>query len=355
MTVHAAKGLEFPVVFVVNLERGAGSMPPPVRVVIDGGHGAPAVSIGAFQSEADEEERVRDREETKRLLYVASTRARDRLYLGAQVAQGRFKPGGGSLGEVLPESLQRLFVSAAAEPSATDVVRWPGPSGRNHLVRVCHPPATPGRGRPGSRPLADEHAGEASRFEATVIPPVWESAAVTALTGAGDVPGRVAGAGPGPGADQVVGRLVHRLLQAELPADVAEDEVAERAAEIAAHEDIDDVHDAPAVVRQVARTFLAIRSNAEVRALLESGTVESEVPFSLRLDPGVDEPTGPPRVVRGSIDALVTRHDESLVVLEFKTGRPAAWHEVQLGLYVEAVRRLYPLVPVSGRVVYPDG
>ena len=46
--------------------------------------------------------RRREREETKRLLYVALTRARDRLYLGT-VAQGWWiQPGRGSLAEVLP-------------------------------------------------------------------------------------------------------------------------------------------------------------------------------------------------------------------------------------------------------------
>ncbi len=52
---------------------------------------------------------AREREETKRLLYVAATRARDRLYLGAVVKDGVFKPGRGSLGEVLPQRFRPLF------------------------------------------------------------------------------------------------------------------------------------------------------------------------------------------------------------------------------------------------------
>lgn len=133
-TVHAAKGLEFPVVFVVDLGRGAGAAAPPVRVTAAAGDGQPAVSVWPYRTAADDDRRLAEREENKRLLYVAATRARDRLYFSAAAEGGVVEPNRGSLGEVLPAS----FVAALGRGAGADgpVIDWVAADGRAHRLAV---------------------------------------------------------------------------------------------------------------------------------------------------------------------------------------------------------------------------
>ena len=143
MTVHASKGLEFPIVFVVNLGRGATGPPRPVRVIVSGD--AEAVSVGRFASEMEEADRARDEHETRRLLYVALTRARDRLYLSASLKDGALAAGRGSLAEALPDSLKGLFKHAGSVLDGISVVGWRAASGRTFEWKLCRGLETPPR------------------------------------------------------------------------------------------------------------------------------------------------------------------------------------------------------------------
>ena len=88
MTVHSAKGLEFPVVFVAALHKGVESNPPVVAFSRRFGLGArwrnPAKredKDDLFQHALREEWKEREQQESDRLLYVAMTRAEEHLVL----------------------------------------------------------------------------------------------------------------------------------------------------------------------------------------------------------------------------------------------------------------------------------
>jgi ATP-dependent helicase/nuclease subunit A len=150
MTVHAAKGLEFPVVFLVNIGKGSGGNRGDIRVSpapfadVDDDAGEPSVTISDHDSAADRDDEEKDQEETKRLLYVALTRARDRLYLAGTVANGKLVLQRRSIGRILPATL----TAAMARESGTEAIAWGGASATHALHRVPAAGATPRSWRP---------------------------------------------------------------------------------------------------------------------------------------------------------------------------------------------------------------
>ena len=102
MTIHRAKGLEFPCVVVADLGRSPRPPGEILRVTADGRLGLRLARPGAGGRESvleyralGEEARVAQEAEERRLHYVAMTRARERLVLsGAAKFDGFLEPGG---------------------------------------------------------------------------------------------------------------------------------------------------------------------------------------------------------------------------------------------------------------------
>jgi ATP-dependent helicase/nuclease subunit A len=350
MTVHASKGLEFPIVFVVNLARGTGNWRDPIR--ISASEGEPSVSIGDFQSDADEDSAPKDREETKRLVYVALTRARDRLYLGSVLKDGVFQPGRGSLGEVVPSSLTALFAAAQAHVNGVTEVPPDGPSVSwgAHRLRVC----------------TDESAAAATQ-EGTAIAttevcsPLVDSSPAPArpVVSSIDVSGAIEGSGAS--SDRLIGLLVHRLMQRHgfalavkpdvasgINPDVASGFSRKIVSDLLRPEERVEIEcDVDAIAARVMSAYQAACGRDDVREILDEGTAFREVPFTIQLEEGR---------LRGAIDCLVRSRskDGRITVLEFKTGRARPEHREQLEIYRKAANSLFPTAVVDARLIYVE-
>jgi ATP-dependent helicase/nuclease subunit A len=116
MTVHGAKGLEAPVVILADACGAKAGRQPPILLLEDRADGVrvPVWTIkgaGALPPVADQKEELAEaaRRESGRLLYVAMTRARDRLYIA-----------GSHTGDTLPEGCWFDTVKSALEPHAAE-------------------------------------------------------------------------------------------------------------------------------------------------------------------------------------------------------------------------------------------
>jgi ATP-dependent helicase/nuclease subunit A len=344
MTVHAAKGLDFPIVFVVNLTKGASGPPKPVRVSVDT-HEQPSVSVGPFMSDTDEAERERERHETRRLLYVAVTRARDRLYFSSTLKDGAFVPGRGSLAEVLPDSFKTLIGGSATTFPEVDTIGWTGVSGRAYSWRLCRhdvtaPSATELSVAAGSAPATVE----LDDFDApAAAPPLARISAGDLIADGEDEISARDGVSL---SDRLLGIVVHRMFEhADSFAAADPQQAAALCRRLLRDAELFGLEDPEAFAADAARIWVRAHARDDVREALSGQARFYEVPFSLRDASGI---------VRGTIDCLVQKQkDDGVVVLELKTGRARPVHRRQLDLYVRAARQLHGnSVPVSGLLLY---
>jgi len=179
MTLHTAKGLEYPVVFIVGLEE---NVFPHVR------------SIGE----------PRDLEEERRLAYVGITRARERLYLTNAWSRTLFGATNYNLPSRFLKEVPEELVSVASPSSTAGSFRraateWGDASPAFGAGRNTFGPRPAGAGRPpapsfkrASTPaerLADQQRGALDLDLApgdTVVHRQWGNGVVRALSGQGD-------------------------------------------------------------------------------------------------------------------------------------------------------------------------
>jgi ATP-dependent helicase/nuclease subunit A len=327
MTIHAAKGLEFECVFVVNMDQKTRSDVTLPRIKEKAGGNIEVHALGR----PDDDGPGRTAEEEKRLLYVALTRARKRLVLSTSgLADSEGKT---TFLQLLPESLRELLRQATTseEPELTWV-----PSSSTHRLRLIRPAPTAShyqstREEPPPRlllePLGESGAGrlavaELARQQAGEEPSPWVSDPV----------------------ELAVGIAVHRMFEYEVPPDEPTTLVERAEALLPELPDSTPAERAEGAKR-AAEFYQRLSQQSGLKALLSRGEVHHEVPFALRR---------PGQVVRGAIDSLVLI-DSRVVVIDYKTGAGRPEHRLQMELYLEAAQALFPGRDLEGLVFYPAG
>ncbi len=319
-SIHRSKGLEFPIVFVAGLGRRLGGAQERERIRLHRELGLAAAFVDdegglhptAFWQAIEAEERKADRSEEIRLLYVALTRARDRLYLTSSAAPS------GAQGPLHPARLRtaRCALDWLEAPLADEglPVKWEvvagaeGPAVRE--PRVLEDFA-------GARAVA-EFAALPDR--AAPLPAAWPlRVSASSLAEAGQGYGailrtrRSQRGARSPAAARAAGVYTHRLLECidlrEPPphlGDALDDLIARGLLPRAA---------AGAVDLRAVERFLASGTAARIRG---AGRLERELAFSVLADPdGRPDPSGG-TVLQGKIDLLL-EDEEGWLIVDFKT------------------------------------
>ncbi len=192
MTVHRAKGLEFPVVCVADLGRGGATAREKLLLGRDGSVGLRLTPIGGgdLVSALDWDrlaqiEQQEEAEEERRLFYVAMTRARERLILSGGLDCERLpdpRPGGPPI-DWIARALTGDVAAATDAPERVIERFWDGRRARL-LTRVNAPrlrrPAAgglQGRGPPAGRSARHRAARPARRARRAPGPPAARPAA----------------------------------------------------------------------------------------------------------------------------------------------------------------------------------
>ncbi|MCH7865232.1 MAG: double-strand break repair helicase AddA [Proteobacteria bacterium] len=342
LTVHGAKGLEAPIIFLPDTCAMQGEQLAPRLHWLDGEEGPEAVIWRISKDEEEgvtarlhEEAKEETRREYRRLLYVAMTRARDRLYIsGWETKRGRAE---GCWYDLM-------------EPAIKEIAEEIETPGGETLWRLANPQTA---GPDGGGAVADGKT-ETAPPDWALDPPAPEpepSRPLAPSRPTGDEPSVISPLGPDEGARFKRGNLIHRLLQS-LPDLAPEDRDAAARAFLArpAHglgaEELDAI---------VAET-LGVLTHPDHADLFGPGSL-AEVPITGT----VGGPEGP-KVISGQLDRLLVSAD-AVTVIDYKTNRPppetedgvAPQYLRQMAAYRELLRGIYPGLPVRSVLLWTVG
>jgi len=142
--------------------------------------------------------------------------------------------------------------------------------------------------------------------------------------------------------DAGLGTLVHRLFQdLGVRPDAGRPELIQAARRLARPSSPEEASEE--TLGRAATLYADLCGRPQVAAVYGSSEILHEVPFAL-FEQG--------RIVRGTIDCLARTATDEFTVLEFKTGRPRAWHQEQLRIYQKAAQALFPTNQIVAEVVY---
>jgi len=377
LTVHAAKGLEFPVVVVPECAAQPRGGPEGVLLDPDLGlalkvRGAGWKRWGSHGLAVRDLRKEREAAQGRRLFYVAATRARDLLLLSGRAAPrvetwrqwiDRAMPDCAGLVRVLPDG-----ATGQAEPvSAGGAALVDGDAGLLRAVLRAEAPAGAGPDGAAAALRAAElvartagHAG--ARPRGTVLAPVTQLADASACArryqllhelGLEERPHGAGEASAGAGGAAERGTLAHRLLEL-VPLDLADG--AARRRELRRLVELEGEDPDSPEIADVMDAVAAFLDSALARRMARAGARQlfRELPFALRLEAREGEPAGPDLVVRGQLDALLLDGEEATVV-DYKLSRAAAAgrYEFQLDAYAVAAQALTgSAVPVRSGLVF---
>ncbi len=370
MTVHGAKGLEAPVVFLPDTcstsTIGRTTSLYPLAMPAAPGEAPPAFiwqvkGTGALAPIAQGKDAVkqREKEERNRLLYVAMTRARDRLYIAG--FEGKTARASDSWYDLVRDGLAGRLV-AGDDGTGRSVERYEAlqtadPAKSKHTLTEAPPP----------EPLEDWATTAAPREPQLTMPLAPSRLAPYDVDEAGEpvtppsTPRTQADEPPSPrpaartaGDRFLRGTLTHALLE-HLPViprqrwqEAAEAFIAARGGNLPA-----------GVGASIVRETLAVL-NATEFAILFGPDSRAEVPIAAEIPR--PKGRGPALKLNGQIDRLAIDAN-TVYVIDYKTNRPpptetaqvAEAYLLQLAAYRLALARLFPDKSLKAAILWTDG